>query len=131
MTVSKQRRKKRKRRAERRRVFANVEDQSVLFDDSESQPVEIQAAGESDDNTPKFSMVAYTGGPMQPGGWYSSAPLILDVNGMHTVNGQRIPIHRDHDMGRIVGHTTKITTTASQIRLQGVISAKNDPGYGS
>lgn len=61
----------------------------------------------------KFKMVAYTGGPMRVGfGW----PVVVDLAGM-TVPAQRRPILRDHDAGRIVGHTEAIEVTGGGRRL--------------
>lgn len=81
----------------------------------------LAAEGEGDGpKLAKFRMVAYTGAPMRVGyGW----PVVVDLAGMK-VPGQRRPILRDHDAGRIVGHTEEIAVTegGQKLKVSGVIS---------
>lgn len=71
---------------------------------------------------PTFSMTAYTGGPMNPGGWYRQEPIVVDLAGMR-VPSQTLPI--DHNHGPLVGHSTSIEKTPGETRLKvkGVLSA--------
>lgn len=87
-----------------------------------SEGFELLAAdeGESTPKLAKFKMIAYTGGPMRVGfGW----PVVVDLAGMR-VPGQRRPILRDHDAGRIVGHTEEIAVTegGQRLKVSGIIS---------
>lgn len=80
-------------------------------------PVElIAAAGEG--KRPTFRMTAYTGGALALGGWYS--PVVVDLATARAAAS--LPILRDHDAGRIVGHAETITITAKAITAEGVIS---------
>lgn len=77
-------------------------------------------AAEGDDS-PKlrtFKMTAYTGAPIRQ--WWSRHPIILDLQGMKTVRGS-IPVLRDHDRQRIVGHTDA-ATVGDTISISGIIS---------
>lgn len=82
----------------------------------------VEAA--SSEGTPKvksFSMLAYTGVPMRPGGWYRQDPIIVDIAGMD-IPRQAIPVDMNHDV--IVGHTDSVEKTSGQMRLKasGVLS---------
>lgn len=68
---------------------------------------------------PTFSMVAYTGAPMQPEGWFS--PIIVDLAGVR-VPSQHRPILRQHDPAKIVGHSTAVRVTDAAIEIDGVMS---------
>ena len=70
----------------------------------------------------KFSMLAYSGGPMEVGFGY---PVVVDLAGMAVTDKSR-PILRDHDPGKVVGHTTGVDIKAKSIRVSGVISGTND-----
>lgn len=72
----------------------------------------------------KFTMTAYTGGKMLLGGF--PYPVVVDLAGLK-VPAKNRPILRDHDIGRIVGHTESIDINGSSIRLAGVLSGSN--GY--
>jgi hypothetical protein len=80
----------------------------------------IQAAdSEGDQPKPKrFSMTAYTGGPMQVNRY--GPPVIIDLSGLKAK--APLPILRDHDMSRVVGHADEVTVSESSIKLVGVIS---------
>ncbi len=71
----------------------------------------------------RFSMTAYTGGKLLLAGF--PYPVIVDLSGMR-IPAKHRPILRDHDIGRIVGHTETIEINGASIRLGGVISASND-----
>ncbi len=77
---------------------------------------------EADDGRPplrRFSMVAYSGGPMQPPGW--PRPLVVDLSGLTGIDRSR-PILKDHNRSLIVGHTESISVRDGQLVVEGVIS---------
>lgn len=85
--------------------------------------VELEAAA-SEDGLPRFTMVAYTGAPMRPGGWWRDHPLILDISGMQKPPSGQVPIHRAHDPLRVVGHSEAITG-GSKVLIKGIMSVPN------
>jgi len=68
---------------------------------------------------PRFSMVAYTGGPMRIAGW--RCPVIVDLAGLAIPNQSR-PIRFGHDANSGVGHTDSIRIAGGQLIAAGVIS---------
>jgi len=81
------------------------------------------AEAESDgDSLRRFTMTAYSGGKMSLPNF--RFPVVVDLSGMK-ISAKNRPILRDHDLGRIVGHTEAIDINDSSIRLSGVISAAN------
>lgn len=90
-------------------------------------PVTIEAAAQTeeggDDNLPTFSMVAYTGGPMQVGYWRH--PVLVDLKGLDVTTKSR-PVFKDHYSGDIVGHTTSIEKRDGQLYASGVISGGSE-----
>lgn len=84
--------------------------------------VELQAAAEGADGLKRFSMVAYNGGPMRVGGWPEK--VVVDLAGMRVTAKSR-PVLRDHDPGKIVGHTESVEIQPKKILVAGVISADN------
>lgn len=88
---------------------------------SEGLELEAEAAPVQAGDKPKprkFSMTAYTGGAMSVGFGY---PVVVDLAGA-SVPRQDVPILRQHDAERIVGHTTAIDVSAQRIRATGVMS---------
>lgn len=83
-------------------------------------PVELTAAKE-DGKRPTFNILAYTGVPMNAGGFFS--PVIVELSGVKTVNGQ-IPIFLDHDPSRIVGQGTA-TIDSGSIRVEGTVMGED------
>lgn len=81
-----------------------------------SAPVELTAAAESG-KKPTFNIVAYTGVPMNAGGFYS--PVIVELSGVKTANSH-IPILLDHDASLIVGQGEASVDTAT-IRVSGSV----------
>jgi hypothetical protein len=67
-----------------------------------------------------FSGLAYTGEPMKLEGWQH--PTIIDLNGFSAPR-QNMPALRDHEFGRIVGHTTGIHVDSTGVQIHGVVSA--------
>lgn len=67
----------------------------------------------------RFSITAYTGAAMRLP-WYP-APVVVDLEGMAVPN-QAVPIYRDHDHGRIVGHSQEIAVSQQRLKLSGLMS---------
>ncbi len=87
----------------------------------EAVGVDWIAAADSEGDTPKpkrFSMKAYTGGPMQVGNY--GPPVIIDLSGLKAK--APFPILRDHDTSRIVGHADEVSVSESSIDLGGIVS---------
>lgn len=76
-------------------------------------------AGSDDQNLPRFSMVAYTGGMMKVNGF--EHPVIVDLEGME-ISRQNLPIRLDHNSRQGVGHTEKVQVKDGQIVADGLIS---------
>jgi phage major head subunit gpT-like protein len=87
----------------------------------------VEAAGTDEKAMPTFSMVAYTGGPMQVAGW--KFPVVVDLAGM-SIPTQRRPIRFSHRADAGVGHTEKIEVVSgeagAQLHAAGVISRDTD-----
>jgi len=66
-----------------------------------------------------FTMLAYTGAPMYPEGWWD--PVIIDLAGVKVPSQQR-PILRQHDHEKIVGHSTAVVVSDKGIEITGVMS---------
>jgi hypothetical protein len=82
--------------------------------------MDITAGADSGDGKPtlpRFSMVAYTGGPMRVAGW--RYPVVVDLAGL-AVPRQNAPIRESH--GARVGHAESIRVEAGQLVAAGVIS---------
>lgn len=75
--------------------------------------------GQDKPRLPRFSMVAYTGGPMRIAGW--RYPVIVDLAGM-AIPSQNRPIRFGHDMASGVGHTDAIKIQGGQLEASGVVS---------
>lgn len=73
----------------------------------------------------RFSMVAYTGGPMMLKGSRKdldySKPIIVDLDGMSGIDRNR-PALRDHNQSKPVGHTEEILAAGGVLTARGVIS---------
>jgi hypothetical protein len=83
-----------------------------------SGEVSIQAAAE-DGKQPTFSVLAYTGGPMELS--YYEFPVVVDLNGM--AFGKQVVANLDHDRTKRVGNVTGKTIADGQLTLSGVASA--------
>ncbi|MCK6488479.1 MAG: hypothetical protein L6R48_09155 [Planctomycetes bacterium] len=68
---------------------------------------------------PRFSMVAYTGGPMRLAGWRH--PVIVDLAGLR-IPTQNRPIRLGHDAAHGVGHTDSIRVEGGKLIASGVVS---------
>ncbi len=83
--------------------------------------VEAAEAGEGDGmpKLPRFSMVAYTGGPMRIAGW--RFPVVVDLAGL-SIPSQSRPIRFGHDMASGVGHTDAICVEDGSLLATGLVS---------
>ena len=68
---------------------------------------------------PRFSMVAYTGGPMRLAGWRH--PVIVDLAGLQ-IPAQNRPIRLGHDASLGVGHTDRIAVEGGKLIATGLVS---------
>ncbi len=81
-------------------------------------PLNVEAAGEGK-TTPRFSMVAYTGGVMKITGF--PHPVVVDLEGL-SIDRQDIPVRLDHNPRQGVGHTTEIVVVDNSILAEGIVS---------
>lgn len=81
--------------------------------------VTLTAAEGDGSSPPRFSMEAYSGGLMRPIGF--SRDVVLDLAGLD-IPDQSLPVHRDHDFKRIVGHTQQIDNDRRQLTAAGLVS---------
>ncbi len=81
-------------------------------------PLTIEAVTD-DKSIPKFSMVAYTGGPMKVAGF--THPVVVDLEGL-AIDRQNIPIRLDHNPKQGVGHTDRVAIENGQVVAEGLIS---------
>jgi len=79
----------------------------------------IEATGDVTSGPRRFTMTAYTGGPMRIRGWRH--PIAIDLAGL-SVSERPRPILRDHDAGRVVGHTTSVKVSDGTLLVEGVVS---------
>ncbi len=82
-------------------------------------PISIEAAASDEKAVPKFSMVAYTGGPMRIEGF--DHPVVVDLEGI-SIDRQNIPIRLDHNPKQGVGHTDRVVIEHGQILAEGLVS---------
>ena len=76
-------------------------------------------AGDGKPALPRFTMVAYTGGPMRIAGW--RYPLVVDLAGL-SIPSQSRPIRFGHDAASGVGHTDSIRVEEGRLIAAGVVS---------
>ena len=95
-------------------------DNTVRFNATGSIELNAEAGA-----TPRFVLHAYSGGVMNPKlaiRW--SGPVVVDLGGMQ-IRSEALPVHRDHDTSRPVGHTTEINNDGTQLEATGVFSIQN------
>ncbi len=85
------------------------------------EPAWLEATANTDGKPalPRFSMVAYTGGPMRLAGWRH--PVIVDLAGLR-IPTQHRPIRLGHDAALGVGHTDSIRVDGGKLIAAGVVS---------
>lgn len=71
---------------------------------------------------PRFSAVAYTGIPVNLAEF--DLPLIVDLASIQAA--QSVAVLKNHDPERILGHSTSVNVTATEIDAAGLLSAEND-----
>jgi len=84
--------------------------------------MELDIAADSGDGKsplPRFSMVAYTGGPMRVAGW--RYPVVMDLAGL-AIPSQSRPIRFGHDANSGVGHSDSIRVQDGKLTAAGVVS---------
>lgn len=79
----------------------------------------IEASSAGSGGLPRFTMVAYTGVPMNVTGW--DFPLVVDLDGIDGLDAG-IPAFAHHNPERIVGHIVKNTISGGELVVAGVIS---------
>jgi len=77
------------------------------------------AGGDGRPALPRFTMVAYTGGPMKIAGW--RFPVVVDLAGL-AIPSQSRPIRFGHDAASGVGHTDSIRVMDGRLVAAGVVS---------
>ena len=82
-------------------------------------PLTVEAAGGTDKPTPRFRMVAYTGGTMRIAGF--PYPVVVDLEGL-SIDRQDIPVRLDHNPRQGVGHTQRVAIENGQVLAEGLIS---------
>jgi hypothetical protein len=80
---------------------------------------DVEGEGKEKSRLPRFSMLAYSGGPMRIAGW--RYPVIVDLAGLG-IPSQSRPIRFGHDMQSGVGHTDSIKVENGQLAAAGVVS---------
>lgn len=109
---------------------------SVYLRAEGTKPVEIQLRGEAkiialdaaagSKGPRRFSMTAYTGGPMRPKlDPPFPHPVIVDLAGLDLTK-QRFPALKDHDSKQLVGHTERIATDGKSLTAEGVVSGTGE-----
>lgn len=97
-----------------------------LIASSADDGVQLEAAEAAETEGKKlrrFKMMAYTGVKIQLANF--PHPVVVDLAGVK-VSAKSRPILRDHDPGRIVGHTTSIEINDGSLVITGTVSAAND-----
>lgn len=84
---------------------------------------DLEAAEGAEPKSPTFRIRAYTGGLMKAAGFYK--PVVIDLSGM-TKAADSIPILRGHDHDKIVGHSTEVEISGTEVSVGGIVSADND-----
>jgi phage major head subunit gpT-like protein len=82
----------------------------------------VEAAGGEPRKLPTLQIDAYNGGPMMVSGYYR--PVVIDLAGV-SGTGRPIPVLRNHDADRIVGHG-EASISGGAIKLTGKLSAENE-----
>lgn len=102
-----------------------VQGASVFSFLSDPGAIRIEALAEGESTAdgklklPRFSMVAYTGGPMRIAGW--RYPVIVDLAGL-SIPSQSRPIRFGHDMASGVGHSDTIRVEDGKLVAAGLVS---------
>lgn len=101
-------------------IRAAGESSDMLF---ASAAVDWIAAADGADKLPTFSILAYTGVPMNVPGF--AYPVVLDLAGVNVVK-QEIPALFNHDQQRIIGQSSGIKVTGKNISISGIVTGSAD-----
>jgi len=100
----------------------SAEQQCIQLTASSLEWSEITAAaadGSEQQQLPRFSMVAYTGGLMRVTTFFR--PIVLDLAGMRRA-AKSTPILKNHDANQLVGHSDEVDISPTRLTLAGVVS---------
>ncbi|MDZ4852449.1 MAG: hypothetical protein SGI77_24435 [Pirellulaceae bacterium] len=104
-------------------IVANSQDQLLNL---QANSVEFEAASgeESAPSLRRFTMTAYTGGPMLLAGW--RYPVVVDLQGM-AMGKQRRPILLDHtrDVDFVIGQTDSLALLNNQLVVAGQVMGES------
>lgn len=103
-----------------RKLQANAPQNNALTLTAAATFGDLQAEGKPNAK-PTFSILAYSGGPINLG---FGRPVVIDVSGVRA--NQATPILLDHDSTRIVGQSTSVQIMDGQIRLDGRVMGEED-----
>ncbi len=81
--------------------------------------IEAAASEQGDNALPRFSMIAYTGGPIRTLGF--AYPVVVNLDGM-TIPTQQRPVRFQHSALEGVGHTQRIAIEDGKLIAEGVVS---------
>lgn len=90
---------------------------------SASEGLALEAAEAAEGSPRRFSGIAYTGVPMRLNAYFH--PVVIDLAGL-TVPRQDLPALREHDPGRIVGHTESVEVLAQRVKVTGLVSGTGE-----
>ena len=83
-------------------------------------PLDLTAAAAG--KPPRFSLIAYNGGLIRPNtNPPLQHPVVVDLAGMERPS-KSLPILKDHDSKKHVGHTDAVAISATDVRMAGVVS---------
>jgi hypothetical protein len=121
-----QARRRREKRLARNRDRLHAANERGLCLRAAGEPLSLCAMDGSDASPlPRFSAVAYTGGPMYPKlaiAW--NGPVYVDLAGLDAVATN--PIHRDHDESKPIGHSVAVDNDGQRLVCSGVFSVNSD-----
>lgn len=103
-------------------IKASAKDQENIICMTGDVSIEAAAAEGEQKGTPKFNVVAYTGGQMNLRGW--DKPVVVDLEGMEF--GKSLVANLDHDSSKRVGHVTGKEKMDGQLMLSGLVSAATE-----
>lgn len=104
----------RQRRRKQQRIEANVESCEVLF--AAEGFVKVEASG---DGAPSVAVLAYTGGLLSLQNFPN--PVVVNTAGVKAQSEAQLPLLRDHNQSRVVGHGKPIIES-KQLRIEGKLS---------
>ncbi len=85
---------------------------------STGRTVKFTAEG-GENSLPRFEMEAYTGSRLLLAEF--DLPVVIDLQGL-SIKSQQRPMLRSHDHDRVVGHSTKIVASETNLVVSGIIS---------